>query len=206
MEYKNIRLNRDSVEGRTVSGYASVFGNRDKVGDIVQAGAFAKTLKERGKRVKVFYNHMYPIGMPVKIAEDEKGLYTESVLSKTARADEILELIKDGVIDEMSFAYEVIDHKPMQNGGRILKELKLFEYGFVDFGANEKAQIVGVKSLIERIHDVKDEESYQELKDALQLLEAVIQSYKKKPSIDTSEPSIDTLEKIKYFCNLTLIK
>lgn len=195
MEYKSIRLNRDSVEGRTVAGYASMFGNRDKVGDIVKQGAFAKTIKERGKRVKVFYNHMYPIGMPVKIEEDEKGLYTESVLSKTARADEILELIKDGVIDEMSFAYDVIDYDPIANG-RALKELRLYEYGFVDFGANEKAQVVGVKSLLERITDVKEEENLLELKDALQLLEAVIASYKGKPLKDTSiEPSIDTLLK-----------
>ena len=33
--------------------------------------------------------------------------YTESKMSRTPRGDEILELVKDGVINEMSIAYEV---------------------------------------------------------------------------------------------------
>ena len=74
MDYKTMKMDGAEVEGRTIIGYASTFGNRDLVGDIVVAGAFKKTLSER--KPKVFYNHMYPI-VQVEIREDSKGLHRE---------------------------------------------------------------------------------------------------------------------------------
>jgi hypothetical protein len=183
MEYKNIKLKPEEVEGRTLVGYASAFGNKDRVGDTIIQGAFKKTLKERGDKVKVFYNHYQPLGIPIKILEDNTGLYTESKISKTTRGDEVLELIKDGVIDTMSIAYEVIN-ATADKTGRILKELKLYEYGPVDMAANEDAVITGVKSLIEALKPTSiSDKTVVELKTIILNLENII-----------GEPSKDTLE------------
>jgi len=196
IEFKNIKLGRDAVEGRTIAGYASTFGNIDKVLDVVEAGAFKKTLRERGKKVKVYYNHSQPIGLPIKMAEDDIGLFTESVISQTPKGDEIITLVKDGVIDEMSIAYEVVNHDPRKNGGRVLKEIKLYEYGPVDFGANEKAQIIGVKSLIATMgqNEITDE-SVEEIKKAIQTLEGMIQlkGVKDEPSEDTHAEPLESI-------------
>lgn len=199
LEFKNIRLDREGVEGRMISGYASVFGNIDKVGDIVEKGAFKKTLRERGKRIKFYYNHTHPLGLPVKIGEDDTGLFAESKVSKTWKGDEVLELVKDGVIDEMSIAYEVMQYDPRKNGGRNLKELKLHEFGPVDFGANDKAVILGVKNLINNMEKREvDEDLYNEVKDCLQKLESMISYKKEEPSEDTQESLQSTLVKKLY--------
>ena len=42
-------------ENNVFEGYASIFGNKDAGGDIVQRGAFKKTLQEGGNRVKVLW-------------------------------------------------------------------------------------------------------------------------------------------------------
>lgn len=196
MDYKTMKMDGAEVEGRTIIGYASTFGNRDLVGDVVVAGAFKKTLSER--KPKVFYNHMYPIGSPVEIHEDSKGLYTESKMSRTPRADEILELVKDGVINEMSIAYEVLQYEDdSEKGVRYLKELKLFEYGPVDFPANENAVIEGVKTLADRLRRGKklDSGSIESINVAIDTLKQILSLSKGEPSDDDThgEPSlIDT--------------
>jgi len=138
---------------RQVEAYASTFGNRDLGGDVVQKGAFAKTIMERfagGAKngVKVLWQHMpsMPLGIPIHMEEDSKGLYTVSKISKTARGDEALELVRDKVVDKMSIGYDVIKDDYSTAGDRLLKELKLYEYSLVTFPMNEQADILGSKS------------------------------------------------------------
>lgn len=139
---------------REIEAYASTYGNRDLVGDIVVKGAFAKTLSERfagGSKngVKVLWQHMpsMPIGLPIHMEEDSKGLYTVSKLSKTDWGDRALELVNDKVVDKMSIGYDVIKDDYSTDGNRLLKELKLYEYSLVTFPANEQADILGSKSM-----------------------------------------------------------
>ena len=40
-----------------VKGYGSVFGNVDSDGDIITKGAYTKTIKENGERVRYLYQH-----------------------------------------------------------------------------------------------------------------------------------------------------
>ena len=197
MEYKRATLSDVQTEGRTIVGYAAAFGNIDRVKDIIEPGAFRKTIQE-GKP-KVGYNHMHMIGKPLSMTEDSKGLLTESYISDTPRGNEVLQLVKDGVIDAMSIAYEVIKSEDEYDKGiRHLKELKLYEYGPVDFPANESAVINGVKQFA---YDLEHGQSLTpdgiervktSLKNLLQAIEAA------EPSTDTqqSEPSIDTQIKL----------
>lgn len=153
MEYKTVKAGEVSVSGRTITGHAASFGNVDRVMDVIRPGAFKKTMKSN-PGVKVFYNHAFPIGLPTLMQEDAKGLYTEAKISETVRGDEVLQLVKDGVITDMSIGYEAIDYATdAKSGIRMLKEIKLYEFGPVDFGANEQAVITGVKSLADSIRD-----------------------------------------------------
>ncbi len=176
MDFKTLKTDSVEVDGRTIFGYASTFGNKDLVNDIVEKGAFKKTLGER--KPKVFYNHMFPIGSPVKIHEDSKGLFTESKISRTDRGDEILELVRDKVITEMSIAYDVVKYEiDEQEKVRYLKEIKLYEYGPVDFPANESAVIEGVKTLADRLRKGKklDDCSLKDIQSALHTLQQLVQ-------------------------------
>ena len=123
---------------------------------------------------------------------------TESKVSSTARGDEILELVKDEVITEMSIGYESIEYEINEKDGiRTLKELKLYEYGPVDFAMNEQATISGVKSLTERLSankPVNRDNLVALQRDLKGLLEAIDKAVK-GPSYDTPQddgPSIDT--------------
>jgi HK97 family phage prohead protease len=198
MEFKTIKAADVSVSERKITGYAASFGNVDKVQDIIKAGAFKKTLRERGKAVKLFYNHQFPIGKPEVMREEEKGLYTESKVSATARGDEVLQLVKDGVITDMSIGYEVIDFgQDNKTGIRTLKEIRLYEFGPVDFGANEQAVITGVKSLADSIRESQrlDPSGLAALRRELKSLMDAIEHLggePVKPTPPEAGPSIDT--------------
>lgn len=138
------------VEARTFEGYASTFGNVDQVGDIITPGAFAKTIQERFPKgdIKILWQHYEPLGMPIEIREDERGLYVKGRISKTALGDDALELMRDGVVNRMSIGITIVkaDYDD-QTGNRIIREVKLWEFSPVTFPANEQAVITAVKHL-----------------------------------------------------------
>lgn len=158
MEYKAVQFKADAVdaEKRIVSGYASTY-DLDQGGDIIIKGAFAKTLETGSKRVKVLWQHnsQMPIGRPISMTEDDKGLFVESYIAKTRQGDEALELAKEGIIDSMSIGYMVNQSEDKDDGVRVISELTLMEYSLVTWPMNESAVITGVKSLepreIERV-------------------------------------------------------
>ena len=130
-------------------GYASVFNNIDKVGDVVTPGAFKKTISENNGLIKLQFNHKETIGM-ARIWEDEKGLKVSADVNlDVQKGREVMSLIKQGAIDKMSFAYEIKDdEKEIVNGKAIykLKELDVFEVSAVDFPANPETEITSVKA------------------------------------------------------------
>lgn len=144
---------------RIIEGFASAFGNVDSHGDVVTRGAFAKTIKERGDRIKVLRGHddEKPIGLPIEMKEDEFGLFSVSKISETPLGDESLVLAKDGIFD-LSIGYVPIKVDFMRMADfddesevagedviRLLKEIKLYEYSLVAFPSNEMARITSVK-------------------------------------------------------------
>lgn len=136
-----------NAANRTVTGYASTFGNKDLVGDVVQEGAFKKTISERADKIKLLWQHYEPLGKPLRMAEDSKGLHVEAYISKTALGNDALALLEDNVIDSFSIGYDVLqDEYDSQQQTRFLKELKLYEFSLVTFPANEEAGVMGVKN------------------------------------------------------------
>lgn len=174
-------------------GYASTFGNRDLVGDIVERGAFAKTIQERFPKgmVKVLWQHYDPMGVPKHMEEDSKGLYVVAKVSKTNENHDRLQLMKDGVVDRLSIGYDVVkrevDDSAKDRTVR-LKELKLYEFSPVTFPANEEAVITGVKNmelegLLKRIPQLEQyikaghsltTASRQRIEDAIKALQALL--------------------------------
>ena len=155
MEFKALEFKNSDVDldARTFKGYAATW-DKDQVNDIIQKGAFTKTLQERASRVKILWQHNEPLGMPSLMREDEKGLYVEGKISKTRLGDEALELMRDGVVDQMSIGFSVPQGKSEYSGNddaRIIKEVKLYEFSPVTFPANENAFITSVKSLREQL-------------------------------------------------------
>lgn len=150
IEHKTLQFEIKAVDEETgiFSGYAATFAKvPDSYGDIIDRGAFVKTLKEMGRRIKILWQHnvMEPIGKPSEMTEDDKGLLVKGKLSLgVQRAREVLSLMKDGVITEMSIGYDTVKQETIE-GIRHLKELKLYDISPVTFAANPDAQIMAVK-------------------------------------------------------------
>ncbi|WP_273690266.1 HK97 family phage prohead protease [Ketogulonicigenium vulgare] len=153
MEYKptefKFEIKADEQDANTFSGYASIFGNLDRVGDIVLRGAFTKSLEER--RPKMLWQHdpNQVIGVFDEVREDEKGLFVMGRFAQTPKAQEVRELMLMGAIDSMSIGYVTKDYEYSHTNDRLLKEVILFEVSLVTFGANESAKVEQVKSAID---------------------------------------------------------
>ncbi|MDE7331217.1 MAG: HK97 family phage prohead protease [Lachnospiraceae bacterium] len=141
------------------SGYGAVFGNVDSGGDIIEHGAFTKTLAKGWERVKILALHndgILPIGRPIELREDENGLYLKAKISDTATGRDVKTLIKDGVLSELSIGYEPVVFEFDQNQIRHLKELELFEVSVVTWAMNEQALITDYKSLDKKAAEIKE--------------------------------------------------
>lgn len=155
MEYKTVPfdLTKLDAEGRTIEGYAAVFGNRDMGNDVIHPGAFTKTITERGQRVKFLWQHdtKRPLGPPLELREDSKGLFVRAKVSETSWGNDALALARDGALDGMSIGYDAIpastDYLKSADGETVrnLRELKLWEFSLVTFPMNEDATVTAVK-------------------------------------------------------------
>ncbi len=156
-EFKSFRFELESADVQTgeFSGHASVFGNVDDGGDIVEKGAFAKTIVEDFARIKILSQHNQcelPIGKPLELREDEKGLFIRGKISDTQKGRDIQTLLKDGVLNELSIGYDAVDYAVDESTGiRHLKQIKLWEVSIVTWAMNDQATIDDVKSMAEEL-------------------------------------------------------
>lgn len=156
-EYKSIMFELESTDEKTgeFSGYASVFGNVDDGGDVVEKGAFAKTIVEDFHRIKILALHndcWLPVGKPIELREDDRGLFIRGRISDTTMGRDIRTLLKDGVLNELSIGYDAVKYSIDEARQiRHLKEIKLWEISTVIWGMNDQATIDDVKSLAEEL-------------------------------------------------------
>ncbi len=155
MEYKSaITEIKDLSEMGIVTFYASVFGNKDWGGDVIEKGAFSKTISENSKNVRHFKHHdtKQMVGVVKNLQEDSKGLLvTSQLILKTQLGAETYEeykaMLQAGKSMDHSIGYNVIK-KEEKEDVRYLKELRLMEVSTLTaWGMNPLAQTVDVKSL-----------------------------------------------------------
>tara|TARA_R110000796_G_scaffold94402_2_gene199180 strand:- start:175 stop:843 length:669 start_codon:yes stop_codon:yes gene_type:complete len=131
-----------------VKGYGSYFDNKDSDQDIIRKGAYLKTIQENGERVKYLYQHdmMQPIGKMKELYEDAKGLVFVAEIPKTQLGNDVMELMKAGVITENSVGIMPIV-KENKGDYREIREVKLYEISAVTLAANDQAKILDVKGM-----------------------------------------------------------
>lgn len=148
-------------------GYASTFGNRDEGGDIVAAGAFAKSLKSRGpKKIKMLLDHdpKQRVGVWDEMREDDRGLYVRGrLLTETSKGKDAYIELKSGALEGLSIGGRTVaDAMDGRKRARIIKEFDLYEVSLVTFPMNTQAGVSSVKSLdVETVraieHDLRKE-------------------------------------------------
>lgn len=177
-------------DGRTVEAYLAVFDTEAEIADgqghykeVIDRAAFNKSVNDArpqgsrsGWKTSVFYNHaMTPYGTPSdrwstpvavtqEIVVESRGVRAIDRYSKTADADHVLELIRDGAVQGYSFTGRILRSDPMRaprggfrpgrDGGlQVVRrlELGLSEYGPTPSPAYETAGVVGVRANFDRL-------------------------------------------------------
>jgi hypothetical protein len=148
------------ISGRTVVGIASVFGNLDSYDDIAMPGSFAKTIRERGRKVFHLWQHdttqpaiavverLQEVGrdaLPREIQDAYPdalgGLEVARTYLEYGLATWVFDGIQKGVPFEMSYmydalAYEYVAREDLGRTVRLLYEQRLWETSDVLWGAN----------------------------------------------------------------------
>jgi HK97 family phage prohead protease len=148
MERKDFKfaMQDEPDEKGVFRGHASVFNELDSYGEMVDEGAFKKTLKEN-KFFPLLDTHdvMRRLGI-ISGVEDGTGLLSEGHFNLDVQAArEARSLAKQGAFTGLSIGFQTMKEKIM-DGVRHLKEIKLWEISLCVFQACPGALIEDVKS------------------------------------------------------------
>jgi len=151
------------LEDGQFEAYASIFGNVDSYGDVVQPGAFANTLADWAASdsfLPVLFGHNmadpdFNIGHVISAKEDERGLRVIGQLDlESPKGAQVHRMLKGKRINQLSFAYDVVRASWGQLDGQEvyeLHEVKVYEVSLVTIGANQETEVLGVKSLADAL-------------------------------------------------------
>ena len=146
----NFEIKQDDDEAGYFSGYAARYSNVDLGGDRILKGAFDASVKRRGTKIKLLYQHRpsEPIGVLTSVKSDLRGLKVEGqLLLSLQQARDAYELMKIGALDSMSIGYTAAEKDvTYQDNIRILKRVDVREVSIVTFPMNQSATISNVKS------------------------------------------------------------
>jgi HK97 family phage prohead protease len=173
---EDIEISRAHADGRTVVAYATVFDTPYPVSDqygeydeTVERSAFNKWLADGNiSRAMCLYNHGFtihgspsdaysvPLGQPLEINPDGRGLKTITRYNEGPDVDRVLEAIRNGAIRGQSFRGRIVRSTPnnrrytLNKGQRTMvvrHELGLTDYGPTPMPVNAGAEILAVRSL-----------------------------------------------------------
>lgn len=168
VEFRAMDARADAASG-AVSGYLSTFWVVDSYGTAVAPGAFDETLRARGDKLPLLYQHNpdWAIGKLGNVAVDETGLRHESVIvDDGAEGSVTLRRLRAGVPFAHSFGFRTLrerqatDADPLILGPDapewilrnlpgsvyVIEEVKLYEGSVVTFPANQNAVIESVRA------------------------------------------------------------
>jgi uncharacterized protein len=147
---------------RTLVGYAAVFDQpTDAMSwfgfrEVVRKGAFANAVLTNDVRALLNHDPNLILGRnkagTLRLSEDDRGLRIEVDLPETSYAVDLLETVKRGDLDQMSFGFRAVKERWTTNDGdnldlRELLEVELFDVSPVTFPAYPQTTIAQKRDL-----------------------------------------------------------
>lgn len=198
MEEKTYPFEVKSVtEEGTFEGYAAIFNKPDLLNEVIETGAFTKSIKEKKTFPMLWYHDArIPLGT-VNVEQNEKGLKVSGEFDLNVQAArEKHSLMKKQVIRGLSFGFNTIKDA-WKDGRRFLKELKLFEVSPVTFQAHPEALVMRVKQLDNDTISKKSEPPVSTQVEGKSIFSPIIEGLEKsesKPQSHLFGTTIETLE------------
>jgi HK97 family phage prohead protease len=143
-------------KSRRVKVAISEVGSRDLDNEIIEPGAYTKTISERGPGGANLIWHLtdhypslkYAVGKFASLNMEGNKLIGATDIPKTTWGNDMLEMYKSGVINQHSVGFSTLRSEIMNQGEkdqyRVLKELKLYEGSAVLWGANPNTPTMSV--------------------------------------------------------------
>lgn len=129
------KKHNNSIE---ICGYGNVFCARDYHGDVIQRGAFAKSLDAHRKKntmpAMLFEHKNRVCGKWIQAQEDNYGLKLEGVIESLENGD-IVKKVMNGTINGLSIGFFLVKSHRL-NSVRYIKEAHLVEISLVGSPAN----------------------------------------------------------------------
>lgn len=213
IQFKDAAGFHETEDGSGIfEGYASVFGNVDSYGDKVLKGAFSKSLAKSfpndGAGIPCYWSHRmddpeFILGKTVSAVEDDHGLKVRVSLDlDNPKAAAAYRALKAGAVNQMSFAYEVLDsHFIPEKGAKFggvneLRELNIFEVSVVQIGANTATSIDMVKSVMKNDDSISISTpgAIEQLEEVVGVLRNIINSAKTDSSDEESDSESNSEE------------
>jgi len=142
------------TEKGTFSGFASVYDITDRGGDVVERGAFTRTLAENGKQVPLLWQH--DMGQPIglgDLTDASKGLMVDGALDLDVQAgQEAYSRMRKGIVKGLSIGYRTV-REDYSGKVRLLKDVDLYEVSLVVVPMNAQAQVTSIKSQLVTVRD-----------------------------------------------------
>lgn len=183
-----VKFSDDRPAG-SFEGYGAVFGNVDSHGDVIEPGAFAKSLLERERAGRALPpmmkmhgamtgNRHEPIGVWEAMSEDANGLHVKGRLIglDTEAGKWNYAQLREGALKGLSIGYRIPAGGSKRGSGkagepaRFIKSAILREVSLVDDPSNSMARIYAMKGMAaefapaEQIKTIRDFEDF--LRDA----------------------------------------
>lgn len=134
---------RADVETRTITGLAVPYGQSADIGGVYQE-RFVPGAIESVEDVKLFYGHSEPIGKVITGRDTEDGYEITAKVSDTALGNDVLTLMRDGVLNKFSVGFVPLESE--RDGSTVTRtKVSLKEVSVVPFPAFAGANITEVR-------------------------------------------------------------
>ncbi|AGT09262.1 phage major capsid protein [Paracoccus aminophilus] len=150
-----IKAQITASESGEITGLAWPFGTPDRVGDVIQKGAF-----DRPEALPMLFAHDQGqvVGVWDEIAETPEGLAVKGrlLIDEVERAREVRAMIRAGAVSGLSIGF-VTKSAQRHAKGRTISALALHEISIVAVPAHPGAQITSVKSVMSESSEMENE-------------------------------------------------
>ncbi|WP_265508635.1 phage major capsid protein [Paracoccus rhizosphaerae] len=180
-----VKANFTVDEAGMVEGIAWPFGSPDRVGDVIERGAFAKSMPPLPMLAS--HDQKDTVGVWDEIIETDQGLTVKGrlLVNDVQRAAEVRSLIQAGALRGLSIGFASRKAMPRRGGGRTISDLELLEISVVAVPAHAGARITSAKE-----HDMTETTETK----GIEALEAKMTALEQKADNSALVARIDKLE------------
>lgn len=134
-----------------VSCLAWPWGKPDRVGDVIEKGAFGAI--DLPLPMLAFHDMKSPIGAWHQADDRADGLYLAGRMEvgEVAMAREVHALVKSGGVRAVSIGFRTIKASPRKGGGRIISKAELIECSAVPIGMHPDAKFKDARTVLTAI-------------------------------------------------------